>query len=85
MTLRSSSIKNKVYNILTENGQFVVKSVDYTGYPSYSVLAGQPIIRFEDSFDSLDDAKAAYPMADTSHELIMPQNTFDHLPDDSDY
>ena len=54
-------------------------------YPSHSVLAGQTMIKFVDSFETVEQAQAAYQAATVSHDLIMPQNTFDHLPDDADY
>jgi hypothetical protein len=73
-------------NIINDgNDSFSVKSVKNNGYPSHSVLAGQDMIRFITSFDTLEEAQAKYPSADCSHELLMPQNSFDHLPDDTDY
>jgi hypothetical protein len=71
-------------NIVNEGGEFVVKDTGSV-YPSHSVLAGQPIIRFVDSFDTLEEAQAAFPEATLSHSLMMPVNTFDHLPDDANY
>jgi hypothetical protein len=71
-------------SIVNENGDFVVKDTGSV-YPRHSVLAGQPMIKFIDSFDTLDEAQAAFPKATLSHSLMMPVNTFDHLPDDTDY
>jgi len=53
-------------------------------YPDDSVLAGQTMIKFVDSFDTLEEAKGRYPSAILTHDLLMPQNTFDHLPDEPD-
>ncbi|MDE5179200.1 hypothetical protein [Vibrio fluvialis] len=53
-------------------------------YPQSSVLAGQPCKKFIDMFDDVETALAAYPQAGSSHPLIEPQNTFDHLPDGPD-
>lgn len=73
-------------NIIPEsNGDFTVKSVKYNGYPSHSVLAGQPCIRFVTTCESLKEAQSAYPDATCSNKHLMPQNTFDHLPNDTDY
>ena len=63
---------------------FVIKDIG-TKYPENSVLAGQTRIQFVDSFDTLEEAKEAYPSAELTHKLLMPVNTFDHLPDDTDY
>lgn len=53
-------------------------------YEASSVLAGQVKISFVDAFDTLEDAKAAYPEAEVTHPHLLPQNTFDHLPDEQD-
>lgn len=53
-------------------------------YPDHSVLAGQPCKSYQDSFESVEDALKEYPEAESSHPLIQPQNTFDHLPDEPD-
>ena len=70
--------------ILNEGGEFVVKDIGNV-YPSHSVLAGQTIIQFVDSFDTLEEAEEAYPNAVVSNHLLVPRNTYDHLPDDADY
>lgn len=78
--------RNKTYSHLTyecRNGSICVHGWDT--YPSHSVLAGQPMKCFIDSFESVEEAKAAYPMAEGSHALLQPQNSFDHLPDDGEY
>jgi hypothetical protein len=74
----------QVLNIVNQNGDFVVKDTG-SRYPRHSVLAGQVQIKFVDSFDTLEDAVAAYPNATLSHDLLMPTNSFDHLPDDAGY
>lgn len=70
--------------IVPEHGSFTVKD---TGdrYPSDSVLAGQTMVKFVDSFDTLEEAQQAYPDAQLTHALLQPQNSVNHLPDDSDY
>ena len=47
-------------------------------YPRSSVLSGQTRKSFLDSFESLETAKAGYPMADFA--FIEANNTFGHLP-----
>jgi hypothetical protein len=54
-------------------------------YPRYSVLAGQERKVFLDSFDTEEEARAAYPMADRSHPLLQREISLNHLPDDGDY
>jgi hypothetical protein len=60
---------------------FDVKGVKVGGYPESSVLAGQDMIQFLDSFDTPEEAKAEYPEAEMSGEFTGARNTFDHLPD----
>jgi hypothetical protein len=76
--------ENLTYHILEEDGRFSVKSVDHEGYPSHSVLAGQPIIRFIQSFDTVTLAQEVFPTALQSHAMMLPMNTYDHLSDESD-
>jgi len=64
-------------------GRFAVKGYDTWGRGS--VLEGQTRTNFIDAFDSLEEAQKAYPEAELSHELMEPENTYDHLPDDQDY
>ena len=63
---------------------FDVKGIKQDGYGPNSVLAGQDLIQFLDSFDSYEEAKAAYPDAEMSGEWTGARNTFDHLPGDDD-
>lgn len=70
--------------IVLQNNKYTVKDIGRK-YPADSVLAGQPMICFIDSFDTLDAAKAQYPHAELSHDLLMPQNSFNHLSDTGDY
>jgi hypothetical protein len=67
-----------------DHGGFDVNDIGSV-YPESSVLAGQTMIKFIDSFDTIELAQAAYPEATVSHKLLLPQNTVDHLPDDTDY
>jgi len=68
------------YHILPERGKFTVKG--YGTYARHSVLAGQVRIVFIDSFDTFEEAKAAFPEAVGSHAMLEPVNTFDHLSDE---
>ncbi len=52
-------------------------------YPNSSVLAGQTRKSFLDMFDTIEDAKAAYPEA--AEGFRDPNNYFDHLPDEPDW
>ena len=52
-------------------------------YPKSSVLAGQTRKTFLDMFDTIEDAKAAYPEA--GEGFRDAHNHFDHLPDEPDW
>ncbi|ACH64731.1 hypothetical protein ACTFQF_00680 [Aliivibrio fischeri] len=54
-------------------------------YPSYSVLAGQDCKTFFDYFKTIEEVSEHYPDATSSHKLLEPQNTFDHLPNTQDF
>ena len=41
-------------------------------HEAHSVLAGQPRKVWEDSFDTVEQAKAAFPTAEMSHALLEP-------------
>jgi len=70
-------------HILVEGEErFTVKG--YGTYESNSVLAGQTMISFVDSFNSLQEAEEAYPTATLSNQYLEPINTYDHLPDTPD-
>ena len=56
---------------------------EYGVYPRSSVLAGQTRKTFIDMFDTLEQAKAAYPKADAEVGGDV-MNTFDHLSGDVD-
>lgn len=53
---------------------------EYSTYPRSSVLAGQRRRVFLDSFETLAEATAAYPNADTSGCQYTPP-CLNHLPD----
>ncbi len=57
----------------------------WSTYPQYSVLAGQEMKCFLDSFPTVEDALKAYPSATASHSMLQAGNTFDHLSDKGDY
>jgi hypothetical protein len=77
--MRNLSEFYEIVIIPERGGKFTVKG--HGTYARHSVLAGQTKIVFLDSFDSYDEAKAAYPQASDSHALLEPVNTFDHLDD----
>lgn len=65
------------------NSKFTV--YEHGVYPRSSVLAGQSRRRWLDDFDTLEEAKAAYPEAD----VLVDGSTYaepdlSHLPDDDD-
>jgi hypothetical protein len=53
-------------------------------YSSGSVLAGQPKKQFLDSFDTEDEARAAYPDARPGSKWTDPQVSLAHLPGEND-
>ena len=48
-------------------------------FPRSSILAGQTMKSFRDSFDTLEEAQAAYPEAEVGFR--DPNNFLGHLPD----
>lgn len=62
----------------SEYGGYSVKG--YDTYPAGSVLEGQTRINFIDSFESIEEAKKAFPEATMSNAFMEPVNTYDHLP-----
>ena len=71
--------------MLERDGSATVKGVIIGGYPAYSVLAGQDMICFIKSYDSPEDAQAAYPDAQFHNGWTAPRNYDNHLPDEPDY
>ena len=57
----------------------------YGVYPRHSVLAGQTMRIFLDSFKTLEEAKAAYPQAQVVAGSGYAPPDLSHLPDDEDY
>ena len=49
-------------------------------YPRSSVLAGQTMKSYRDSFATQEEAEKAYPPAAVGYRA--PMNTFNHLPDE---
>lgn len=54
-------------------------------YPRHSVLAGQASKTFIDAFDTVEAAKTAYPDATSSHPMLQPQVSLNHLSDGPDW
>ena len=65
------------------NSTFTVYEI--SKYPRGSVLAGQQSRRYLDSFDSLGEAKEAYPDAELIGGSTYREPFLGHLSDDSDY
>jgi hypothetical protein len=78
--MRDSTRFHEIVIIPERHGNYTVKG--HGTYEKHSVLAGQTKIVFLDSFDSYEEAKAVYPEAVNSHNLLEPVNTFDHLSDE---
>lgn len=57
----------------------------WSTYPESSVLAGQAMKCWLDSFDSIDEAKAKFPQAELSHALLEPRVSLNHLPGENDF
>jgi hypothetical protein len=53
-------------------------------YPRSSVLSGQPMKVYLKSFESMEDAKDAYPDATLSNKFLDPQVSLNHLPSEND-
>lgn len=53
-------------------------------WPRSSVLAGQPMKQFLDSYETREQALAIYPDATPGSKWTNPQNSFDHLPGEND-
>lgn len=58
---------------------------EYSEYPRSSVLAGEEKRVFLDSFETLDQAKKAYPHAEVIEGSSFQPRSFNHLSDDDDY
>jgi hypothetical protein len=54
-------------------------------YPQSSVLDGQPMKVWLDSFPTREEALAKYPDATGGSKWTDPQVSLSHLPDDADY
>jgi hypothetical protein len=82
-----TNANGKEYDYLTyERSKYGGISVHgWDEYPQNSVLSGQARKCFLDSFESVDEVRSAYPDAEASHELMQPQVSLNHLPDDGDY
>lgn len=58
---------------------------EHSTYPRSSVLAGQHKRSWIDDFDTLEEAKSAYPSAEVCCGTTFSEPSLHHLPDDSDY
>jgi len=56
----------------------------WSTYPKSSVLAGQPMKQFLDSFDTKEEAVKAFPGAVPSNRFVEPQISLSHLPGEDD-
>lgn len=75
------------YDYLTYNvkgGQFPICVYGWSTYPESSVLAGQAMKCFIDSFEEVEDALALYPSAKPSSQWTEPRVSLSHLPGEND-
>lgn len=72
------------YTYQNKGGQFPIYVYGWGTYPAHSVLAGQAMKCFLDSFEDVDDALAAYPQAKPSSAWTEPQVSLSHLPGEDD-
>lgn len=56
----------------------------WSTYPASSALAGQPLKRWLDSYETLEAGQAAYPEAQLSSPWIEQQVSLAHLPGPDD-
>ncbi len=54
----------------------------WSTYPENSVLAGQAMKCFIDTFETREEAEAAFPDAQWSSEFTEPQPSYNHLPEE---
>jgi len=63
-----------------------VSVIGWGEYPSSSVLAGQTMLVCLDSFPTEEEARKAYPQAESfSSKWTEPRACVGHLPDEGDY
>lgn len=63
-----------------------VAVIGWGEYPASSVLAGQTMLVWLDSFPTEDEARKAYPQAEGfSSKWTEPRACVSHLPDEGDY
>ena len=81
------TVNGKEYDYLTyewsKHGGISVHGWDH--YPHNSVLSGQERKCWLNNFNTVEEALANFPDAEASHELLQPQVSLSHLPDDADY
>jgi len=81
------------YNDELAQEPWVVKGYKSDGYPEHSVLAGQTLIQFLDSYATEAEAVSAHPELLASDGEIFYGSAFmdqdlksvDHIPDEPDY
>lgn len=67
-----------------QNGMNTWTVYEHGMYPRSSVLAGQHRRVWMDDFESLEEAKDAYPEAEVSGDTYEPPY-LEHLPEDGDF
>lgn len=81
-----SKAQTEKYNYykLRKNRDGTIDVLAFGTYPENSVLAGQTMKVFMDTFDTEEEAKKVYPKAEgyCGYESV---NTFDHLPGPDDF
>jgi hypothetical protein len=58
---------------------------EHSIYPRHSVLAGQPCRKFVDNFETIEEAKKAYPTAREIAGTTFQAPDLSHLSDGPDY
>lgn len=73
------------YYNLRRNADNSIDVLGFSTYPESSVLAGQTMKVFLDTFDSVEDAQTQYPLAvNFYNKWTGAVNTFNHLPGEDD-
>lgn len=54
-------------------------------YSRHSVLSGQSMKKFLDSFNTREEALAVYPEADNGNDWMDPEVSLNHLPSEDDF
>lgn len=87
MSLTKAPQDTSQYEYLTyqnKGGMFPICVYGWGTYPESSVLAGQAMKCFIDSFEDVEAALALYPTATASSAFMEPRVSLNHLPGEND-